>query len=179
MSRLKGMRCYLAGAMSFDDNAVRWRLEIGEFLKRLGVVVLDPTNKPIDIGIENKERQIAVKGYYDEFSRLMKEIRCVDLRMVDIADFLIVNIDLRIYSVGTWEELFWANRCKKPIIVRCAQGKIDAPPWLFGTIPHQFIMDDWDEVKDYLDKVDKGFLGESGDRWYFFGAGLFCGGSAE
>lgn len=167
MNRLKGMRCYLAGAMSFAADT-QWRSDIGEFLAGLGVKVLDPTDKPIDIGTEDRASQNAIKGYYDEYSKLMKEIRCVDLRLVDVADFLIVHIDLRSYSVGTWEELFWANRQKKPIIVCCKQGKIEAPPWLFGTIPHSFIMSNWAEVRDYLNKVDSGLLGQDGDRWYFF-----------
>ena len=48
----------------------------------------------------------------------MKQIRPVDLRMVDICDFLIVNLDLEVHATGTYEELYWANRCIKPILVR-------------------------------------------------------------
>jgi len=52
----------------------------------------------------------------------MKQIRPVDLRMVDICDFLVVNLDLQVHACGTYEELFWANRMKKPVLIRIEQG---------------------------------------------------------
>ena len=42
--------------------------------------------------------------------------------MVDICDFLVVNLDLDVHATGTYEELYWANRMKKPILVRIEQG---------------------------------------------------------
>ena len=64
----------------------------------------------------------------------MKEIRNVDLRMVDISDFIIANIDLDVHACGTYEEIVTANRQKKPIIVRMKQGKSHAPDWLLGML---------------------------------------------
>lgn len=43
---------------------------------------------------------------------MMKVIRSVDLRLVDISDFMIVNLDLETHPCGTLEEIFWANRQK-------------------------------------------------------------------
>ena len=54
---------------------------------------------------------------YEELSGLMKTIRSVDLRLVDISDFLIVSLDLNTHPCGTYEEIFLANRQKKPIII--------------------------------------------------------------
>ena len=98
----------------------------------------------------------------------MKIIRSVDLRMVDIVDFLIVNIDIETYTCGTPEEYFWANRCKKPIICRIVQGKENTPDWLLGTIPHEMIFSTWSEVIDYFRHIafdDKINLLK---RWMFF-----------
>ena len=88
--------------------------------------------------------------------------------MCDMADMLIVNIDLTIPTCGTWEELFTANRAKKPILVRVVQGKAHAPGWLFGTIPHQHIFSTWQEICDYVREVDSGDYIPTYNRWLFF-----------
>lgn len=169
MNRLRDTRCYLSGAMDLaEDRGVGWRLEIGDVLRGMGITVLDPTNKPIEIREDPAEWERLRKAKkFDELSQLIRLIRCVDLRMVDISDFLVVNMDLSVPTCGTWEELFLANRQKKPIIVRMKQSKSKTPGWLFGTIPHQMIFSTWDEVTNYLRAVDRGDS-EHYKRWFFF-----------
>jgi hypothetical protein len=156
------------------DGGVGWRRTIGEWLRRHGVITLDPTDKPTAIGNETPDdrmkRHVAKQaGEFDKIAKEMKVIRCVDLRMVDLSDFLIVNLDLEIHACGTYEELFWANRCKKPIIIHIEQGKETCPDWLLGTIPHQHIFSAWFHVHDYLRQVDSGELDLTNERrWYFF-----------
>ena len=153
------------------DGGVGWRRKIGQYLMTRGVVVFDPANKPIDIGVEDIEgreerRRWKANGEYNKIADSMRVIRNTDLRMVDISDFLVVNLDLDIHPCGTYEELFLANRQKKPIILRIKQGKSETPDWLLGTIPHETIFSTWDEVRDYLDLVDKGEAKDK--RWMFF-----------
>jgi nucleoside 2-deoxyribosyltransferase len=173
MNRLKNQRVYLAGAMDrVADRGVGWRDSITSFLQDLGIVVYNPIKKPCSVGKEDNEthkRKTLLKqqGMYDELSKLMKEIRSTDLRLVDISDFLIVNLDLDTHPCGTYEEIFWANRQKKPIIVHMEQGKASAPDWLFGTIPHNMIFSCWDDVKDYLFYIDVNKHIETFNRWYF------------
>jgi nucleoside 2-deoxyribosyltransferase len=100
----------------------------------------------------------------------MKTIRSVDLRLVDISDFLVVNLDLDIHPCGTYEEITWANRQKKPIIIHMVQGKGHAPDWLFGMIPHQMIFSNWDEIKNYLNHINNSENIDTHKRWYFFNA---------
>ena len=88
--------------------------------------------------------------------------------MVDLADFLICYIDVNIHTVGTYEELFWANRSKKPILICVEGGKKNTPHWLFGTIPHQHIFNNWEELKKYLIHVDQDENVEHYKRWTFF-----------
>jgi hypothetical protein len=99
---------------------------------------------------------------------MMKVIRRVDLRLVDISDFLIVNLNLDIHPCGTYEEIFTANRCKKPILIHMEQGKNNAPDWIFGTVPHQMIFSRWDDLKSYLIHINKDENIESYKRWQFF-----------
>jgi hypothetical protein len=174
MNRLALNRGYLCGAMDrVLDGGVGWRQDIMESLADLKVLWMDPCRKPIDIGVEDLEnralRQKAKRAGDFEFIRnQMKQIRPVDLRMVDVSDFLIVNLDLDIHATGTYEELFWANRCKKPIIVRVAQGVEHTPDWLFGTLPFEMIFSTWDEVKGYLNHIAHDPVIDRLGRWYFF-----------
>ena len=104
MNRLALNRGYLCGAMDrVLDGGVGWRQDLKDSLKDLKVLWLDPTRKPINIGVEDLEnralRQKAKRAGDFEFVRnQMKQIRPVDLRMVDICDFLVVNIDLDVHA---------------------------------------------------------------------------------
>ena len=174
MNRLNNQRCYLAGAMDrVPDRGKTWRDSITPFLQSFGVKVFNPITKPIDIGLEDDHSHIVktklkAEEKYDELSRIMKTIRSVDLRLVDISDFLVVNLDITVHPCGTLEEIFLANRQKKPIIVHMEQGKNQTPDWLFGTIPHQMIFSSWEDVKQYLTHISTDSSIESYKRWYFF-----------
>lgn len=174
--RLKNQRVYLAGAMDrVSDRGNGWRDNITPFLQDLGVVVFNPIKKPTIVGQEDEQThkhkiKLKLEQNYDELSQLMKLIRSVDLRLVDISDFLIVNLDLDIHPCGTYEEIFWANRQKKPIIIHMVQGKQHAPDWLFGTIPHTMIFSSWDQLKEYLVYINSWSEIDSHNRWYFFNA---------
>lgn len=173
-NRLSGQRCYLAGAMDrVADRGCGWRDAITPFLEQLGVVVFNPLNKPTDVGLEDHEThaiktKLKAKGKYDELTSMMKTIRAVDLRLVDISDFLIVNLDLDVHPCGTLEEIFLANRQKKPILIHMVQGKGHTPDWLFGTIPHQMIFSDWEELRVYLEHINDAEHINTLNRWYFF-----------
>lgn len=173
-NRLKNQRVYLAGAMDrVADRGTGWRDNITPFLESLGIIIFNPIKKPTVLGQEDEEThklklQLKSNENYDKLSTLMKTIRSVDLRLVDISDFLIVNLDLDIHPCGTYEEIFWANRQKKPIIIHMVQGKSNAPDWLFGTIPHKMIFSSWESIKDYLVNINTSTVVETYNRWYFF-----------
>jgi nucleoside 2-deoxyribosyltransferase len=158
MSRLFGTMAYLCGAMDrVKDGGVGWRNMITPKLNKLGVIVLDPANKPImgDVGFE-EERERAERAIlkqeerYQEIKEKVKWIRTTDLRMVDKSDFLICNIDVGVHACGTYEEIFLANRQKKPIILHVEQGKQATPDWLLGALNPELIFDEWDHVVKYL-----------------------------
>ena len=174
MNRLVSTRGYLCGAMDrVPDGGVQWRQVLKEALADLGIQWMDPTCKPIDIGIEDLEnRQIRrankQNGDFAAVKRDMKIIRHVDLRMVDISDFLVVNLDMSVHACGTWEEVSLANRQKKPIIARIEQGKAHAPDWLLAMIPTQMIFSSWLEVHRYLRHTAWDDTIEDYGRWLFF-----------
>lgn len=173
MNKLKHMRGYLGGAMENAVNVgVGWRVDFKERMD-FGVCWLDPCDKPIDIGIEDVEnherrKQLKTAGEFGIVANEMRAVRCVDLRMVDISDFLIFNIDVDIHTVGTYEEITTANRQKKPIICRIKQGVSRTPDWLLGMIPWQMIFSSWKGVEDYLRMIDDGADERTFNRWMFF-----------
>lgn len=174
MNRLNKQRCYLAGAIDrVDDRGQGWRDKISPFLLNLNITIFNPITKPAEIGLEDEDTHLIKKKLksakrYDELSSMMKVIRSVDLRLVDISDFLLVNLDLDIHPCGTYEEIFWANRQKKPIIIHMVQGKDKAPDWLFGTIPHQMVFSEWQDIFNYLNHINSSENIETHNRWYFF-----------
>ena len=176
MNKLCGTRCYLIGAMDrVTDGGVGWRDKASEFLKELGVVLFNPCLKHeiLDQGredIENRERRknLKIAKNYDAIAADVKEIRSTDLRMVDVCDFMVVNIDTNIHACGSYEEITTANRQKKPILIHLEQGKTGTPDWLFGMIPHQHIFSDWSCLYDYLAEVNSSKEAKTYNRWVFF-----------
>lgn len=168
--QLQNTRAYLCGAISYIEED-DWRKGLGQWLKKRGVVVLDPLNKPIkdfDENLESKTRRSTLRAQenWDQIAAEMRLIRCVDLRMVDVCDFMLVHVDLDIYTVGTWEEVTLANRQKKPILMVVRQGKKATPDWVFGMFNHETIFDCWGELKDYLDAIDNNII--TPKRWRIF-----------
>jgi len=166
MNRLAYTRAYLGGPMDLaPDAGVGWRRQIRNTHDDLKIVWLDPTAKPTSVGVEDDEsrerrRQAKLHGRYDEVTKDIHQIRRCDLRMVDICD--------NIPACGTLEELFLANRQKKPILVHVEQGKCAASDWLFATIPHQLIFDNWEAVGDYIHHIAHDPVIETLNRWMFF-----------
>lgn len=172
-NRLYMSRSYLAGAMDrVPDGGIQWRDNLIPWLNSRGIIALNPCNKPCEIGCETPAtRKIRHEAKLNgDPSKLLadRDVRAVDLRLVDTSDFLIINIDIESHPCGTYEELFLANREKKPILIRCEQGKWQAPDWLFWTIPHEMIFGTWDELKGYVDHIAFSDKVDRLKRWIFF-----------
>jgi hypothetical protein len=181
MNRLANTRCYLCGPIeSCKDGGIDWRGHICHELQHLNIQWLDPCHKPTTFVRETPEdnrRLCALREAksYEAVRNEMLWIRRVDLRLVHIADFLIVHLDQNLLTCGTWEEIVWANQEKKPILIHYAQGKSQAPLWLFGMIPHQMIFSTWHDLQSYLDCVDRDprlnadqITPWSENRWHLF-----------
>ena len=175
MNRLCNTRAYLCGAMDRTaDGGEGWRLDIRSNLRRMGINWLDPTNKPIRIGKEDKasreaRNQAKIEGDWERVAKEMKPIRCVDLRMVDVCDFVVAYIDISVHACGTYEEVYLANRQKKPVLFVIEQGKENTPNWLLAAFPAEYFFSSWEELYTYLGMVayDRTYVDRDG-RWYFF-----------
>lgn len=173
MNRLSGTRCYLAGPMDRVDWSVAqgWRQIVTPYLHSRGVKVLDPTNKKdqtYDEGIEFRQKKALAKqsGDFEEMASLMRPVRNYDLRCCDLADFLFVNLNSDSLC-GTLEEIFTANRQKKPILIIREAGLATVPDWLWGTLPTKFFFDSLQKALDYLHHIDTADEIDTLNRWWF------------
>lgn len=167
---LNKTRAYLIGHMQYMDGS-SWRTTVQTELSKMGVVVFNPYNHPfINSSVENndtkKKMETLIKDKkFDEVSTAMKKIRAEDLRCVDICDFCFVYIDPTYPTVGSWEEIFWANRMKKPIFF-CIKGGIEKLPlWMFGVIPHKYIYENIYDALNMLIQINDGEKEIDSDRW--------------
>lgn len=173
MGRLHGHSTYLCGPIDrCPDGGKTWRQQAKAALSAMGVVVNDPLDKPYESGLEaddNRAERAGWKGRgdYDRFSGVMREVRAIDLHMVDESKSLIVHLNMDIPMCGTWEEAFWANRLKRPILVFCPQGKQAIPDWCFGTFPHRYFFGSLDEVLQLYRDIDSGRYDPKDRRWVF------------
>ena len=172
--KLTGMRTYLAGAMDrVADGGVGWRNRISPILKSMGITVLNPCDKPVEVGLEDEGTRAEIEHLkftkqYDKIRNDYGVIRTLDLRCVDISDFIIASIDTNVHACGTYEEIAVANSQKKPVLIWCQQGKHNAPNWLFFMLPHQHIFGSLDALLEYLVNVDTGRDIKHYKRWFFF-----------
>ena len=136
-NHLKGSRAYLSGPMDFVASRAKekkfgWRNRIGEFLKSYGVIVFDPWNKPNIKGLheygKEDEHTIKIRENWTftqdkkgieargECAAAFWETLHIDLRMVDVSDFIIAYCPTNIYSVGTVHEIALARQQHKPVL---------------------------------------------------------------
>ncbi len=137
---LNGTRVYLSGPMDFvasreEEKAFGWRNRITRYLRARGATVFDPWNKPEIRGLEGYGREdehsrAAREGwtYRDDREGALARGHCaewfwpmmhIDLRMVDVADFVIAYVPTNIYSVGTPHEIIVARQQHKPVLMVC------------------------------------------------------------
>jgi len=178
-NKLADSRCYLAGAMEKkEDKGTEWRNDVKKNLQYLHVFWLDPTCKPCSMGQETKAihdklekdrielRDHAVKS-------TMRPVRRIDLRMVDICDFMIVNVDIDVPTFGTHEEVLRAISQNKPVLIHL-DGKKQLPLWWYDVVETSRVFTKWIDLYAYLNEIatsketDEELMRASGYSWMLF-----------
>ncbi|MEA2012910.1 MAG: hypothetical protein U9O87_07520 [Verrucomicrobiota bacterium] len=147
-NNLDASRAYLSGPMDFVGSRIiekylGWRAIVTPIIKALGISVLDPWNKPHVRGHENygQEGVVHSKSEYEKdfwiseetrkrFDMDFRETVHVDLRMTDMADFLLAFVPTNIYSVGTAHEIVVSRGQHKPVLLISPPIKYDFFPEL-------------------------------------------------
>lgn len=182
MSRLSGALAYLCGPMDrVSDRGVEWREDMTKFLHGLGCGVLNPVDKPTNFAPEDEHVYATINSLKESIRRnsdntsarnalsmIMQDIVRMDLRMIDVAHFVIMNLDTSVHMCGSYGEQSVACLQKKPVIIHCPQGLHDIPNWIWGICKHEMFFDHWDDVKTYLLSIHKGTDTNHLNRWRFF-----------
>lgn len=117
-----------------DERKYGWRARIGRWLERQGVTVFDPWDKPRvrnlhEYGREDDKSADEIRKKWSfsptrrgaqsrgDCASLFWETYHIDLRMVDVSDFVIAYCPTSVYSVGTVHEIVLARQELKPVLL--------------------------------------------------------------
>lgn len=168
MNYLNGKTVYLCGSIyGSSDDGISWREEITPRLKGMGIEVLDPCKKMTEgsgeVGNDKKKfRELIMLENFSELKEIFWPIVRYDLRCVDLSNFIIVKYDPNVHMVGGLHEIFVANFEKKVILLKYDKKDLKHfNPWMATFIkPHHFFSE-WDQMFEYLGKVNDGILDTS------------------
>lgn len=172
MNRLKFAKFYLAGPIRKGIDFISWRKDMSNFLWSIGAGVLDPCDKPLDHHedefFQDKLLRLKSEGKYDTLASIVREVVTIDLHLVDLSTAVILHIDTDVHMQGSYAEMTYACLERKPLIVHAKNGKKNLPAWVFGHAKHELFFDTWDEIKDYLNHIDKDKIVDTlNNRWKF------------
>lgn len=166
MSYLMKSRCYLSGPIEADTSKTNWRIPVKDVLvKEFGIDLFDPFEDPKQQCLAQLKNAKDNEDY-DVLCDIAKRFVRKDLCMVDRSDFLIANLPKGVLTTGSCHEIINSNNAKKPTLIVCENGKKFIPAWYFGFIPHECMFGSWDDLYDYLRKVNEGKYKED-DRWSY------------
>lgn len=167
---LKNSTCYLVGPIEYDDNCADWRNNITKLLKTINVKCFDPNkdhfiNQPTETQDDrNLLKSQRNRNEWDAISKYMKRVISRDLRMVDLSTFVIGKIDSKVPTYGTIHEIVIASLQKKPILIY-TDNKKKFPLWLAGILNMDLVFESWDEIFDYLKKINSGAIYADPKYW--------------
>ncbi len=169
MGVLRGKRCYLSGAIEYDNTGYNWRETPKKILTEgFGLDVWDPHADPKQQW-SSLLRESQEKKDYETMAKISRQFLKKDLSLVDRSDLLIANLIYKIPTTGTVHEIVNAVNAKKPVILLCEAGKEKIPLWFYGFVPHQVMFGSWNDLYTYLREVEDMKHTEN-SRWaYIYG----------
>lgn len=163
MKYLSDKGVYLCGPLhACADDGIGWRKQITPQLMQYGLTILDPTQVTVsglgEVGDDKARfKQLIREEKWLEAKQALWPIVRRDLRMVDKADFLILNYAALSPTIGTWNEITIASMQKKPILLKYDKSELDNfNIWVLSFIKPNCIFSEWDDLFAYLDKINSG-----------------------
>ena len=168
--KLRGTRVYLGGNIENCNDAAAWRDRCTAVLGAVGVVCLNPLVDTFvgalkeDPELNAKLRKLRNQGKLGQVAAIMKRVVQKDLRMVDISDFLIFNLDADRPTWGTTHEIVQAAAQRKPIFIVIDSRK-KTPLWLLRYVPEQYIFETHEKLLNHLIRINNGTIPFADARW--------------
>lgn len=172
MNKLKNTRVYLAGNLenNASTNSITWRETVKRSLSPRGITILTPIEKmftadlPEDDWNQKRIKEWRQNEQYEDVHLYMKEVIRKDLRLVDLSDFFIFNIDVSSPTYGTVHELVLASQQRKPVFI-CVGNKKMCPLWIMGLFPSENIYNSIDEILSQIRMIDEGDIPINPRKW--------------
>lgn len=167
---LKNTKVYLAGNMEHSDDSVNWRDYLKSELNKLNIRTLSPLDVVfINQQTESEEDRTRLKkmrsiGNLDEVSSYMRLVVQKDLRLIDLSDFIIINLEVNKPTFGTLHELIIATQQKKPIFLSVGDRN-SCPLWLLGIIKPKYIYNNIEDILSIIRDIDSGKKEIDVNRW--------------
>lgn len=172
MGYLKRKVVYLSGPIAAVKNEkYPWNREAKKVVKSFGIKVIDPVKQKIDGLGETKEhkqyfKELLKKKKFKKVKELFWPILRRDLRATDVANFLIWYYDPEIPTTGATHEVVNAAGLQKPVLMFIPEEKLgQVSPWALTFSKHTQIFTKWDNMKEYLKKIDNKQFDSS--KWIF------------
>ena len=168
MNYLQDKSVYLCGTIYGNANdGVLWRDYMTPLLCDRGIKVLNPCKKVNDvcgeIGADKENfKKMVINEQWGDLKKEFWNIVRYDLRCVDLSDFIVLNYDPTVPTIGTIHELVVATFEKKVILLKYDKNQLDQfNPWMATFIKDHHFFSEWDDMLKYLDKVNDGVLDTS------------------
>lgn len=165
MNFLAGKRFYISGPIEFGTE-FNWRVEPSKFLKNeMKVDLFDPFEDPKQqrVGDLNKAREAKD---FEAMAAIASDFMRKDLISVNRSDAVVAYLPYKVPTTGTHEEIIRSNLDKKPVMLVADGCIFRLPIWYFSYFKREFMFNNWDELYDYLRRVNKG-EGKFNKRWDF------------
>lgn len=170
MNLLKRARVYCAGNLEYTSDSKNWRQSIKDTLGPRGVSILSPI-EPMFVGQQGETPEFRASLLdaranleFDKVEEFMKGVIERDLRMIDIADFCIFNIETEKPTFGTLHELVVATQQQKPVFVTVTDLS-KCPLWIIGLVKRKHLYASIDEIIDTVIKIDSGDIVMNSKKW--------------
>lgn len=164
---LAGTRVYLAGPVEHDAKATSWRDALTPWLRERGITVYDPLVKPTWLDpickLDPPLYRKALVGQVDGLTKAQvfeanTIMRRLCLAYVSSADWIIVYHP-KLFTVGTFEEIFLGANIQKPTFFCAPDGIIStwALPVFSTPENHEKVFfPNWDTLQQHVVKLDSG-----------------------
>lgn len=170
---LKNTKCYLVGNMQYIQDAVSWREKVTKQFSGMGIKCLNPTQDICtdgltEIEIVPKVQALLEQGDYAQAQKIMRDVRNRDLSCVDKCDFIFALIDVKAKTCGSYEEISWGIRCRKPIFVTLQGGIKNISWWFLAMIDLKYVFGTLEESIGAVKGIDMGINPIDTKYWRLF-----------
>jgi hypothetical protein len=171
---LRNTRAYLVGHMQYSCGR-SWRETVAAALNPRGIITFDPYLKPFIKDLEEASKEdeslherctkLLQEDRLGEVQAVFEKIRQYDLSLVDRADFIIANLEPKVASWGSAEELSRAKSGRKAAYIHVVGGRKAVPFWLLAMFPEQCFYNSMEEIVETILALDSGTKEIPHDIW--------------